>query len=685
MRRRLQSVGIASLLLTIILTSCQMAVEKPPRVSLLVVNFETQSDDGLPWGVLYSRILADKINFAPDEIIRSPFYGWIEQDIKTLYGEERTKTGLSRREAIQLARVYGIRNVMTGILKKHQNQIEVRGEIFDLETSATITAFNLSDTLEKLPDLLSQSALETLKSLGMKLPRKYRKYIGRRTPKDYRVFEQAMTAYLIPAERSSEAAELWKKITDKDPEFTFAYVELVNRIAEEDPLNSYFTAEKAYQKFPHHGRIHQLYIGTLYDNKRYQKAVEECQKFLKENPDNPRVMWLMAFLYKEQENYKDAVETLKQASLRHPCHWIMQYDCAWLALQWAYSARKGRYFSQLSSEEKQIFRNGVELALKKLLTAVEIYPQNGKIWTLLIDAYKENGYPISYAEQAFERAYKLIPHNLDAYRNLLWGYSYGYDNNPDKARTLIRRVAGDYPDDPEVYMTGVYFWRHMLRHNPSLPEYCKEEIRWLANKAVELGGLTSKYASDSLYLLVDTKNYEQAYSLAKKILDNPDGWPEQFQKFPHEIYRWAGESARKLGDYDNALRYYQLCIDNKPCRACGYESVYGMGRIYGMRGEYDKAFGKLEQATRVNPENDSAYITFAYFAVKSGKELQKGLEFARKATQLNPYKADNWRVLSQVYDALGQKDKALTAIDRAIRLKPNSDAYKKLKEKYLRK
>jgi len=390
----------------------------------------------------------------------------------------------------------------------------------------------------------------------------------------------------------------------------------------------------------------------------------------------------MAFSYKEMENYKDAVDTLKQAALQYPHHWSMQYNCAWMALEWAYRARKGRYFNELSSEEKQIFSDGVRLALKKLLSAVEIYPENGKIWTLLINAYKENGYPTEYAERAFEKAYQLIPHNIQAYQNLLWAYSYGYSNEPDKAKALIKRVINDYPDDPEVYMEGANFWWHTLRWNPSPPDYCRDEITWLVDKAVELGGLTSKYASDGVYLLVDTENYKQAYSLAKKILANPEGWPEQFRKFPHEIYRWAGESARKLGDYDNALRYYQLCIDNKPCQTCGYESVFGMGQIYGIRGEYDKAFEKLELATKVMPNEDTAYTNFAYFAQKSGKELEKGLKYALKATQLKPYKADNWRILAQVYFKLGQPEKALEAIERALRLKPHSAMYKRLKQQY---
>ena len=82
------------------------------------------------------------------------------------------------------------------------------------------------------------------------------------------------------------------------------------------------------------------------------------------------------------------------------------------------------------------------------------------------------------------------------------------------------------------------------------------------------------------------------------------------------------------------------------------------------------------------PNEDTAYTNFAYFAQKSGKELEKGLKYALKATQLKPYKADNWRILAQVYFKLGQPEKALEAIERALRLKPHSAMYKRLKQQY---
>src|SRR5437870_5824496 len=49
--------------------------------SLFFMNFETKSDDNLPWGAYFSRLLYYKIRFAPDEILYLPSLDQIGWDM----------------------------------------------------------------------------------------------------------------------------------------------------------------------------------------------------------------------------------------------------------------------------------------------------------------------------------------------------------------------------------------------------------------------------------------------------------------------------------------------------------------------------------------------------------------------------------------------------------------------------
>jgi len=66
------------------------------------------------------------------------------------------------------------------------------------------------------------------------------------------------------------------------------------------------------------------------------------------------------------------------------------------------------------------------------------------------------------------------------------------------------------------------------------------------------------------------------------------------------------------------------------------------------------------------------------------KDLNKALEYANKAVELNPYCAENWETLAHIYEKLGQPDKALERIDKALKLRPDDFTLWFKRGKYLK-
>lgn len=649
--------------------------------SLLIANFKSKADDSKPWGILISRLLMHKLNFAPNELIRMPFPGWIDNDIARLWGNERIKTPISLPEAIKLGKIHGIEKTMTGEVIKQDKQIRMKFEIFDLNTSKTLTQFEISGELKDLPKLISDAALKTAETLMEKIPDINRKYISRLTPKDSELFIKALDAYSLLPEKSSEAAERWNKIIMQDKAFDFAYVEYVNSVGATDIYSALKIAEQALNEHPQNGRIKLLYIGSLYRAKLSRRTIDECKKFLQDNPGNIRALDLMAYAYQELNNYEEAVKTIKEAAKLSPNNWVIQCDYGDLAISWAYKARGGKYLSKITPEERRIFSEGVRTALPQFLKAAGIFPENGYIWNRLIEAYRENGYPDEYVERAFEQAYKLIPANSEGYRDLLRNYTYGYSNAPEKARSLINRVIRDYPNEVKFYYWGAWYWWHTLLHNPSPPAESKQEMEKLIDKLVTIAEVGSDYLYDSADMYIEINDFKKANEILKKIAANPEKLPPKVKGNVHEFYRLAGESARKADDLDNAITFYKRCLELNPCPPCSYESHLGLGRIYGMRENYDMGFAELEIAIKTQPQDYSAYSSYGYFAAKSGKNLDTALKYAIKATELEPKSGDNWWVLAIVQEKLGQGDKALENINRALQFKPNEPKYLAVKKR----
>ena len=82
-----------------------------------------------------------------------------------------------------------------------------------------------------------------------------------------------------------------------------------------------------------------------------------------------------------------------------------------------------------------------------------------------------------------------------------------------------------------------------------------------------------------------------------------------------------------------------------------------------------EAEGDFDKAIEFFPQNAQAYNNRAWSLYKIG-DPKKGLADAEKAVELKKDSAAAWDTLGTIYEALGQRDKAVEAYQTAIKVDP---------------
>lgn len=186
----------------------------------------------------------------------------------------------------------------------------------------------------------------------------------------------------------------------------------------------------------------------------------------------------------------------------------------------------------------------------------------------------------------------------------------------------------------------------------------------LANQAIA-HGLSMHPASTSLQIkkaqiLLVEGNAEECLKIievAEKIEDsNPD------------VFLAKGSALIMLGFVPEAIEAYEQSI------ACNYEDsddmLYNISVTLAQAEETDKAIEFLEQAYRINPENELVLYELGYCYDKK-QNFSKSIAFYNKYLDIDPFNASVWYNLGITFNKIGQHEEAINAYDYAIALQDN--------------
>jgi tetratricopeptide (TPR) repeat protein len=181
-----------------------------------------------------------------------------------------------------------------------------------------------------------------------------------------------------------------------------------------------------------------------------------------------------------------------------------------------------------------------------------------------------------------------------------------------------------------------------------------------------LNSLEAKYKNNAMaaYNLGDIKsasvNFEAALKCSSHKLVN---------KFDSTMAYYTALTANMEKDYDRAIKYFQLCIEN------GYEvkgDVYSyLAEIYKSKGDMTKAKELLGTAFSKYPTSQSVLVSLINAYMETNDDPKKVLDFIHQAQKNEPQNASLLYAEGNVWKKLNEMDKAIEMYKKSSELDPN--------------
>jgi tetratricopeptide (TPR) repeat protein len=177
-------------------------------------------------------------------------------------------------------------------------------------------------------------------------------------------------------------------------------------------------------------------------------------------------------------------------------------------------------------------------------------------------------------------------------------------------------------------------------------------LAWPFIKAVRLWQIKRRFIRSQGVKLQNPQNADARFQLAN-IYAEGGSWTRALQyaqaavkvaeenplyegQVPYHFLRLLGEASLRKGDPDAAVKAFERALSVKS--DLGYsEARFGLGKALRRRGELEKAFTTLNQATEDNSSNLEGYFRLAQVATELGRPSHTDLvkkEFWRVAAML---------------------------------------------------
>ena len=141
----------------------------------------------------------------------------------------------------------------------------------------------------------------------------------------------------------------------------------------------------------------------------------------------------------------------------------------------------------------------------------------------------------------------------------------------------------------------------------------------------------------------------------------------------------SGLHALEAGRLDSAERKLNLARAYVPHNA---ELIFALGNLEVARGNLAAAKAWYAQTIALNPRHEGVFNNLAVLALQEGRP-QEALELLERAVAIEPEDAKTQYLLAQAAFDLGDRERALAAVDVALRSRPEQPEFLELRQKIL--
>jgi tetratricopeptide (TPR) repeat protein len=131
-----------------------------------------------------------------------------------------------------------------------------------------------------------------------------------------------------------------------------------------------------------------------------------------------------------------------------------------------------------------------------------------------------------------------------------------------------------------------------------------------------------------------------------------------------------GERWEELGEMEKAIDSYQKVLNVDPGQV---DLATHVATLLTRQDDYPTAVDVLKDAIKANPKDAAPYLQLAAIYSKDLKKMDQASKYAEQALALDPQNIEVYQRLYEIEIAVGQPQKALETLDRALNV-PSKDA-----------
>jgi tetratricopeptide (TPR) repeat protein len=431
---------------------------------------------------------------------------------------------------------------------------------------------------------------------------------------------------------------------------------------------------------------------------RIDEALVMMKNAISLAPDNTWYKIRIAQIYKFMGDYEAYSDVYRQLLIQHPdnTEYYGELSSALMLLE-KYDEAIG-VFNQietqigvneaLSLQKQQIYNTlgKPEKATAEIEKLAAAYPFEPRYQAILAEIYMNRGQKLK-ALEAYNKINELDPN--DPYIHISLSEYYRQEGDIEKAYEELLIALANPELDIDMKVQVLVFWFEGAEVNPDL----KEKAIGIAEVLIQTHPDSPKGYQILGDVLMDNKDFESAnanylqaieidssnYVLWENLLFTDinlqdfvsleDHSRRCLNLFPVQPLPYLFNG---IGCYQNE-KYPEALKSLEDGRKFVVNNDNLLGEFYNYTGEVQQKLGNFtasslayDKALIINPKNSVVLNNYAYYLSLRGEQLEKALEMAQKATELDPTNNSNIDTYAWVYYKLGRYEDALRWLEKAI-------------------
>jgi TolA-binding protein len=399
-------------------------------------------------------------------------------------------------------------------------------------------------------------------------------------------------------------------------------------------------------------------LGWLYHRQGvYHWAAQSFEKAINGDDELSRkAMYYEAVNHKLGGNYQRSMQTFADFGERYPTGlWVEE-----AFYEWAISSFEGGNYGEAIETLLRLIRNNDSLS------------DPGKIFTMLGEAYFANN-EFTRASQAFEEAEKVadIDPRLRRQARFQKGWILYRNQAYEQAQPIFEAV---YAEDPQSELgSEALFWSADSYYKLDQYSDAAKRFKLYVENYPESDMIgAARYSLGWSYF--KTGDYDLAVGPLEDFITNYN--PPPIALFPYDIDTRLriGDAYYALGDYRNAIRFYNQAVGAEPG---GDYAMFQVANSYYRSSRTFEAVSNFRRMLRIYPFSrlrEQAQYNVAYIYLNTSNYSQAIEEFQ---TVINRYPGTEWAARSQynIGDAFynaGEYDRAIEAYKKVLANYPRS-------------